>query len=180
MSLNERIIKELMNRGFKIRNLEGNLIRAVLNKLLLEVYLAPGSHFPMWFNPLDMIEELRLDDVDALIVVSERPYTISDYILENINKARYWFSRNLNIRVYAVNIDRLEEDIEDAVNLIVTSFHDKVSNVDLTGSHCPSCGSPMKMTYISRFYSVKWRTWINESVEVCEKCKILVHRLSTI
>lgn len=178
MSLNERIIKELTDRGFKIKNLEGNLIRALLNRLLIEVYLVPNTQFPIWLNPLDMIEELRLDDVDALVIVSERPYTISDYILENINKARYWFNRNLNIKVYAVNLDRLEEDLEETVNLIIMNFYDKVSNVNLLGSPCPSCGNPMRIMYISRFNSVKWRAWINETVEVCERCKVLVHRLS--
>ncbi|WP_243666214.1 hypothetical protein [Vulcanisaeta sp. JCM 16159] len=83
-----------------------------------------------------MIEELELSDVNALFVISERPYVISDYIVNNLSKARYWFNKELNIKVYAINIDRLEEDLEDGINLAITNFYEEVSNVMLRGSAC--------------------------------------------
>lgn len=125
-----------------------------------------------------MIEELELSDVNALFVISERPYVISDYIVNNLSKARYWFNKELNIKVYAINIDRLEEDLEDGINLAITNFYEEVSNVMLRGSTCPSCGSPMTLMYSSRYYSHRWKTWVNEYVEVCERCKIISHKLT--
>ncbi|WP_069807766.1 hypothetical protein [Vulcanisaeta thermophila] len=175
--MSDRVIRGLVGRGFVIDSVENHLIRARLGKLLIEVFLVPGIEFPIWFNPLDMINELKLDDVRALIVVSERPYTITDHILDNINKARYWFNRNINLKVYAVNSEKLEEDLEDAVNLIVTNFHDDVSNTDSLGSKCPSCGNPMRVRYTFRYNSVRWRSWVNETVEVCDRCNVIIHRL---
>ncbi|WP_054853349.1 hypothetical protein [Vulcanisaeta distributa] len=178
MGIIDRIIEEFRNRGFRIRIVRDDSIKADLNRLRAKAWVIPGSYFPWWSNPLDMIEELELSDVNALFVISERPYVISDYIVNNLSKARYWFNKELNIKVYAINIDRLEEDLEDGINLAITNFYEEVSNVMLRGSTCPSCGSPMTLMYSSRYYSHRWKTWVNEYVEVCERCKIISHKLT--
>ncbi len=179
MRIINKVIEVLRNRGgFRIRVVRDDSIKADLNRLRAKVWVVPGDYFPWWSNPLDMIEELDLNDINALFVVSERPYVISDYIVNNLSRARYWFNKELNIKVYAINIDRLEEDLEDGINLAITNFYREVSNVMLRGNACPSCGSPMALMYSSRYYSRRWRTWVNEYVEVCEKCKVISHRLT--
>ena len=177
MRIIDRVIDVLRNRGFRIRIVRDDSVKADLNRLRAKVWIIPGDYFPWWSNPLDMIEELELNDINALFIVSERPYVISDYVVNNLSRARYWFNKELNIRVYAINIDRLEEDLEDGINLAITNFYREASNVVLRGDDCPSCGSPMTLMYSSRYYSRRWRTWVNEYVEVCEKCKVISHKL---
>ena len=177
MRIIDRVIDVLRNRGFRIRIVRDDSVKADLNRLRAKVWIIPGDYFPWWSNPLDMIEELELNDINALFIVSERPYVISDYVVNNLSRARYWFNKELNIKVYAINIDRLEEDLEDGINLAITNFYREASNVVLRGDDCPSCGSPMTLMYSSRYYSRRWRTWVNEYVEVCEKCKVISHKL---
>ena len=177
MRIIDRVIDVLRNRGFRIRIVRDDSVKADLNRLRTKVWIIPGDYFPWWSNPLDMIEELELNDINALFIVSERPYVISDYVVNNLSRARYWFNKELNIKVYAINIDRLEEDLEDGINLAITNFYREASNVVLRGDDCPSCGSPMTLMYSSRYYSRRWRTWVNEYVEVCEKCKVISHKL---
>ncbi|GAB6945184.1 hypothetical protein [Vulcanisaeta sp. JCM 14467] len=177
MRIIDRVVEVLRNRGFRIRIVRDDSVKADLNRLRTKVWIIPGDYFPWWSNPLGMIEELELNDINALFIVSERPYVISDYIVNNLSRARYWFNKELNIRVYAINIDRLEEDLEDGINLAITNFYREASNVVLRGNDCPSCGSPMTLMYSSRYYSRRWRTWVNEYVEVCEKCKVISHKL---
>ncbi|GAB6948254.1 hypothetical protein JCM16161A_23840 [Vulcanisaeta sp. JCM 16161] len=177
MRIIDRVIEVLRNRGFRIRIIHDDSVKADLNRLRAKVWVVPGDYFPWWSNPLDMIEELELNDINALFVVSERPYVISDYIVNNLSRARYWFNKELNIKVYTINIDRLEEDLEDGINLAITNFYREASNVVLMGDACPSCGSPMTLVYSSRYYSRRWRTWVNEYVEVCDKCRVISHRL---
>ena len=177
MGVIDRIVEALGSRGFRVRIVRDDSVKAELNGLRIKVWVVPGNHFPWWSNPLDMIEELELGDINALFIVSERPYVISDYITSNLSRARYWFNKELNMRVYAINIDRLEDDLEDGINLAITQFYREASNVMLRGSTCPSCGSPMNLVYSSRYYSRRWRTWVNEYVEVCEKCRVIAHKL---
>lgn len=174
----DRIAEVLRSRGFRVRIIRDDSVKASLNGLRVKVWVVPGDYLPWWSNPLDAIEELELDNVHALFIVSDRPYVISDYIVNNLSRARYWFNKELNIRVYAINIERLEEDLEDGINLAITSFYREASNVMLRGSDCPSCGSPMTLVYSSRYYSRRWRTWVSEYVEVCEKCSVISHRLT--
>ncbi|MGC8543407.1 MAG: hypothetical protein ACP5NQ_05660 [Vulcanisaeta sp.] len=177
MKIIDKIIDEFRNRGFKIIIIRDDSIKARLNRLKVKVWLVPDDYFPWWSNPLDMVEELELTDVNALFVVSERPYVISDYIVNNISRARYWFNKELNVRVYSVNIDRLEEDLEDGINIALTNHYREVSNVSLMGMACPNCGSPMVTVYSSRYFSRRWGSWVNEYIEVCEKCNIISHKL---
>jgi hypothetical protein len=177
MSIIERVIEELRKRGFRIRIIRDNAIRADLNRFRVKVWIVPNDYFPWWSNPLDMVEELELNDVDAIFIVSERPYVISDYIVNNMSKIRYWFNKELNVKVYSINVDRLEEDLEDGINLAITNNYSKVSNVLLRGDTCPSCGLPMKLVYSSRYLSHRWKSWVNEYVEVCERCNIISHKL---
>ncbi|MFP3484903.1 MAG: hypothetical protein RXO23_02885 [Vulcanisaeta sp.] len=177
MGIIEKIIEELRRRGFRIRAVRDDSIKADLNRLRVKVWIAPNNYLPWWLNPLDMVEELELHDIDALFVVSERPYIISDYVLNNVSRVRYLFNKELNIKVYSINTNRLEEDLEDALNLALTNYYDKVKNVSLMGSPCPSCGSPMRLVYSSRYFSYRWRSWVNEYVEVCERCRVYIHRI---
>ncbi|WP_252901697.1 hypothetical protein [Vulcanisaeta sp. JCM 14467] len=129
MRIIDRVVEVLRNRGFRIRIVRDDSVKADLNRLRTKVWIIPGDYFPWWSNPLGMIEELELNDINALFIVSERPYVISDYIVNNLSRARYWFNKELNIRVYAINIDRLEEDLEDGINLAITNFYREASNV---------------------------------------------------
>ncbi|ADY00919.1 hypothetical protein VMUT_0708 [Vulcanisaeta moutnovskia 768-28] len=177
MKIINKIIEEFRNRGFRIKVIHDDSIKADLNKLRVRVWITPSDYFPWWSNLLDMVDELELNDINALFVVSERPYVISDYVVNNLSRIRYWFNKELNIKVYAINIDRLEEDLEDGINLVITNFYREASNVALMGSTCPNCGLPMTIMYSSRYYSRRWRTWVNEYVEVCERCKVVSHKL---
>ncbi|WP_054843975.1 hypothetical protein [Vulcanisaeta souniana] len=178
MGVIDRIIEELRNRGFRIRVVRDDSIKADLNRLTVKVWLASGDYFPWWSNPLDMVNDLELNDVNALFVISERPYVVSDYIVNNLSRINYWFNKEVNVKVYSVNIDRLEEDLEDGINLVIANHYRETSNVTLKGNPCPNCGLPMTITYTSRYFSHRWGgSWVNEYVEVCEKCKIVSHRL---
>ncbi|MFB6470324.1 MAG: hypothetical protein TU36_003710 [Vulcanisaeta sp. AZ3] len=176
MNIIDRITEELEGRGFSIVAIHDDSIKAALSRFRIKVWLAP-DYPPLWTNPLEMIEKLELEDINAIFVVSERPYVISDYIVNNLSKAHYWFGKELNVKVYSININKLEEDLEDGINLAITNNYREASNVLLKGDACPKCGRLMTIFISSRYLSHKWKTWVDEHVEVCEQCNIVLHRL---
>ncbi len=171
-----KAVRIFIERGFDVLKIGERLYQACLRRLRINLWF-PGDEFPIWPNPLDMISNLRLDDTHALFVVSERPYALSDYVLNNIAKARYWYGKNIEVRVFSINTLRLEEDIEEGINMAITYYYKEVMNGMERGDKCPRCSSDMNIAFKSRFYSYRWRRIVIQEVEFCPNCNIVIHRI---
>jgi hypothetical protein len=170
--------KIMAERGFTLSRLNDESFIAKLGSLNLLIWL-PNEDYLLISDPLEFVDKMGLGKVDGIIVVSYRAFYMADEVSKLVDMVRVWNGVNLNIKVYAVDMYRLEERLEEAINLALTTFSSKVSNINEPDGPCPKCGAQMMVKYRHRHKSYIYGGSVTEDVIVCDRCLIKIHRIRT-
>ncbi len=175
----KRVIAYLNERGFEVYRIRDDLLRARQNKLSISVWFSDKDYLE-WYDPLNIIDEFQLTEVNALIIIAPRAYTIADEVLHSLDRARYWYDLFINVKVYSVEITLIDKNLEEVINNVLTSFIDLASNIILRGCRCPRCLSDMYTMYMNKFYSRILRDVALEYIYRCANCSLKIHRLERV
>ena len=171
-----KVINYLIERGFNIEKVRENLLNARQNRLTVGVWFSEKDYLD-WYDPLNIIDELQLTNVNAIIIIAPRAYTIADEVLHSIDRARYWYDIFIDTKVYSVEISLIDKNLEESINNILTTYIDLVSNVVARGCRCPRCLSNMYIMYMNKFYSRILKCRVVEYIYRCSNCSLKIHRL---
>ncbi|NPA24114.1 MAG: hypothetical protein GXO23_07460 [Crenarchaeota archaeon] len=171
----EKTVRYLFERGFIIHRLRRDLIKAEQRSLKVSVWFSEKDYLD-WYDPLNLIDEFQLNDVQALIIVAPRAYSIADEVLHSLDRARYWYDLFIDVKIYSVDIAMLEKCLEESVNSLMTTFIDLVINIVEDGGRCPRCLSNMYVLYIGKFHSNILKSKVIEKIYRCPNCGLRIHR----
>ncbi|NPB01203.1 MAG: hypothetical protein GXO10_07485 [Crenarchaeota archaeon] len=174
-NLIEKVIKYLFERGFTIIRLRKDLVKAVQKTLRISVWFSEKDYLD-WYDPLNLIDEFQLGDVQSLIIIAPRAYSIADEVLHSLDRARYWYDLFIDVKIYSVDIAILDKSLEEAVNNIITTFIDLAMNIVKDGGRCPRCLSNMYVLYLWKFNSKILKDKVIEKVYRCPNCGLRIHR----
>ncbi|NPA70190.1 MAG: hypothetical protein GXO26_05215 [Crenarchaeota archaeon] len=174
-SLIEKTIRYLFERGFTIIRLRRDLVKAVHRSLRVSVWFSDKDYLD-WYDPLNLIDEFQLNDVQSLIIVAPRAYSIADEVLHSLDRARYWYDLFIDVKIYSVDIAMLDKALEEAVNSLLTTFIDLAMNIVEDGGRCPRCLSNMYVLYLWKFNSKILKDKVIEKVYRCPNCGLRIHR----
>ena len=172
----EDLSKIMEERGFTLSKLNDEAYIAKSGSLNVLIWL-PNEYYLLIDDPVKFVEEMSLNKVDGVIVVSYRAFYLADEVSKLIDTVRVWNGMYLNVKVYAVDIYRLEERLEETLNLALTTFSTKVSSINEPDGPCPQCGSQMFIKYRHSHKSLIYEEPVVEEILVCEKCMIKIHRV---
>lgn len=166
----------MSERGFTLSRFNDEAYIAKLGSLSLLIWL-PSKDYLLIDDPLKFISEMRLNEVDGIVVVSYRAFYMADEVSKLIDTVRVWNGIYLNLKVYAVDVYRLEDQLEEAINLALTTFLDKVTNINEPNGPCPKCGAQMMIKYRHKHRSSIYGGVVTEDIIVCDKCLTKIHRI---
>jgi hypothetical protein len=172
----EDLSRIMTERGFTLSRLNDESFIARLGSLNLLIWL-PSEDYLLISDPLEFVDKMGLSKVDGIVVVSYRAFYMADEVSKLVDMVRVWNGMHLNIKVYAVDIYRLEERLEETINLALTTFSFKVSNINEPDGPCPKCGAQMIVKYRHKHKSYIYGESVTEDVIVCDRCSIKIHRI---
>ncbi len=175
----DKAIRYLFERGFIILRLRSDLIKAVQRSLKISIWFSEKDYLD-WYDPLNLIDEFQLEDVQALIIVAPRAYSIADEVLHSLDRARYWYDLFIDVKIYGVDVAMFDKCLEESINSIVTLFIDLATNVVENGGQCPRCLSNMYVLYLGKFHSKILKDKVIEKVYRCPNCGLRIHRMAKI
>ncbi|MGC9136440.1 MAG: hypothetical protein ACP5H6_06255 [Caldivirga sp.] len=172
----EDLSKIMEERGFTLSKLNDEAYIAKSGSLSMLIWL-PNEDYLLIDDPVKFVERMGLNKVDSIMVVSYRAFYLADEVSKLIDTVRVWNGMYLNVKVYAVDIYRLGERLEETLNLALTTFSSKVSSINEPDGPCPQCGSQMLIKYRHSHRSLIYEKPVIEEILVCDKCMVKIHRV---
>ncbi|OYT27044.1 MAG: hypothetical protein B6V02_00540 [Thermoprotei archaeon ex4572_64] len=174
------VVKQLLvERDFEITNVSEEFIEASYADFKIKIWF-PKVDYLDWYDPLLLIEAMGLDQIDALVIVSYRPYYLADEIARSLSKAKYWYGVDVSVGVYAIDESLIEKQLEEALGLAFIRFIDKVSNIDTCNGVCPQCFNSLRLRYIHKHVSRSLGCQVIETILICYSCGVKIHRVEII
>lgn len=172
----EDVEKILNERGFSVDEVSDEVFIARFSNLSLLVWM-PEKDYLLIDDPQDFAEKMGLRNVDGVVVISHRAFYLADELSRLIDFLKTWSGVHLNVKVYAVDEYMLDEQLERAIDVALTTFTTKVSNVDERDGPCPRCGLDMAIRYKHTHRSSIYGDTVTEYILVCDRCSIKIHRV---
>ncbi len=160
-------------RGFKTVETGGNFALMELRRMRA-VVIYPLKDYLQSPSVDDVIKEFMLDRADSIVLVSERPYYLSDELNSAIERANL-SGRAIEARVYPVYAGDVDGQLNVTMGIMLANNYDKVGNSDETDGQCPSCGEHMRVVFDNRVADEGEEA--REQVLVCKRCGLKIHRI---
>lgn len=175
LDVRSKVEQLLRERGFDV-SLNGELILAKLNSLNIAVWVTDRDYVT-FENPLDFLNEMGFSKVDGVFVIAYRAFYLADEISKAMEQAKAWYGVKISTRVYAVSLFSLEEQFEEALNMLITTYIDKVAKDIEADGACPKCGAKLSVKFRHRHYSYRFKADAVEEVLICSNCLLKIHRI---
>ncbi|GGP19850.1 hypothetical protein GCM10007981_05200 [Thermocladium modestius] len=167
-----RAVELMEKRGFKTVETGSNFALMELRRMrALVIY--PLRDYLQLSSIDDVIKEFMLDKADSIVVVSERPYYLSDELNSAIERANL-SGRTIGARVYPVYAGDIDGQLNVTMGIMLANNYDKVGNSDEADGQCPSCGEPMRVVFDNHVMDEGEES--REQVLVCKRCGLKIHR----
>lgn len=167
-----RAVELLEKRGFKTVETGSNFALMELRRMRALVIYPLRDYLQLSLVD-DVIKEFMLDKADSIVVVSERPYYLSDELNSAIERAKL-SGRAIGAKVYPVYAGDIDGQLNVTVGIMLANNYDKISNSNETDGQCPSCGEPMRVVFDNHVVDEEGET--REQVLVCVRCGLKIHR----
>ncbi|MBP1448590.1 MAG: hypothetical protein JZD41_01025 [Thermoproteus sp.] len=176
-----------MRQGGRIREIEGVQVleerRGFLRAALGDLYIAfwcPDRDYIFDIDPLELVDELRLQRSDALIVVAYRPLLLIDEIQSVLDRLNRWYGRELEIKLFGVNAGDLEEGLEEAVGHAMAYKPFKIGSGAEWADVCPNCSRGRLRAYVDeKLFSAKYGR-VHHLVLGCPMCGFRIRRIEVL
>ncbi len=138
---------------------------------------APTKDYVKYHDYEKLVRGLELDRVQALVIISYRPYTIMDYLKRLMDAAERWYGVSNNVKMIGVSEADAERGVEEAVERLHTYFAELISRPATVRERCPRCDAGDLQRYqFDDYFSQKLYGAARQYVYICDRCGLRISR----
>lgn len=171
------MVEYLRGRGLEVTAVRPSFVKATAGSMVL-AFWCPHNEFPHFDDVEDARRELELDSVDALVVVSYRPYVVVDYLGGLLERAARWYGIKLQVKLIGASSVELYTALEEALGKAFVDRPKKLGPGRPLEERCPQClGGTLTLHRLDRHYSYRFGMDVLESIISCSACSLRLRRI---